>query len=219
MPPTAFGREKRSPCCCPRRWFAAPALAQDESESPSRDPRIDDAGRDISVYPPNPVFDYVHYKLVIDIPDMSQQRFSATATISIRPIATPQNAITLRAGDGLTIKSVTLDGKACTYTHADQRLTISFGAPLPAAPERRDGLAADRVRRRQAGGPRRRAHLVQGLLADPGGGLHVPLPGAARVQPSVVPLPRLPQRGASPARSKSPCPVTTTPSPTGAWCR
>jgi aminopeptidase N len=110
---------------------ASPAFAQEEDASaPAPDPRVDEAGRDVGVFPPDPLFEHVHSKLVMDIPDMSQPRFSATAELTVRPIAVAREGMTLRAGDTLTVKSVLLDGAACTYTHAEGVLKIVFPAAL-----------------------------------------------------------------------------------------
>jgi aminopeptidase N len=128
MPPICLGR-KSLVTLLTAALFAAPALAQDGAGG--TDSRIDESGRDVGVYPPDPIFDYVHYAIVMDIPDMSQAKFTATATVTIRPIAAAQDHIKLRAGEGLTIKTVTIDSKNCTFTHEGEVLDIAFPGVLP----------------------------------------------------------------------------------------
>ncbi len=131
MPPTALGRNTFA-LLLSASLCAAPALAQNESESAGADPRIDDTGRDVAVYPPDPLFDYLHYRLVMDIPNMAEPKFSAKAHITIRPIAAAQDGIKLRAGTGLKIGAVTLDGRACTSKREEGTVEISFPGSLPA---------------------------------------------------------------------------------------
>lgn len=111
---------------------SAPALGQDEDTGApgEQDLRIVESGRDSAVYPPDPLFDYLHHKLVMDIPDMSVPRFSATAELTVRPIAKARTGMTLRAGEGLTILEVSLNGVRCTHTHVDGVLKIEFASPL-----------------------------------------------------------------------------------------
>lgn len=127
------------PYATPRRRTALVALAASlgvaaatfaQDATPENDPRIDDAGRDVGVYPPDPLFQHVHYKLSIDIPDMSTPKFSAVAELTVRPIAAPRAELKLRAGESLTISEVSLNGKACTFTHTDGVLTIAFPEAL-----------------------------------------------------------------------------------------
>lgn len=111
---------------------ALPALAQQDEPEP--DPRINEEGRDVGVYPPDVLFDYIHMKLVMDIPAMSEPKFSATQTISLDAIAQARRSIKLRAGDGLTINSATLDGAACTLARSPGVVEITF--PTAAVPGR-----------------------------------------------------------------------------------
>lgn len=95
------------------------------------DPRIDSkSGRDIAVYPPDRLFDHLHMKLVVDIPTMAEPHFDGVETLTVTPIAVPRTMLVLDAGDGLQIRSVTVNGAPATFTHKDARLTIQFPQPL-----------------------------------------------------------------------------------------
>lgn len=95
------------------------------------DPRIDtETGRDKRVWPPDPLFEHKRFKLEMLIPDMSRHEFSATATITLDPIASPRGSITLDAGPALTFSKVTVAGRpAASFTRdaKAQKLNIEFG--------------------------------------------------------------------------------------------
>ena len=132
--------------------FAHPVLAQSEPpaaaptseiasktvkdpEPPAKvstaDPRIDAVtGRDKRVWPLDPVFNHKHFKLEMMIPDMSKHEFTATATITLDPIAAAQEGIKLDAGPGLTFSTITAAGKPVRSFNHDkdkQKLAIEFG--------------------------------------------------------------------------------------------
>ncbi|MGE3107577.1 MAG: M1 family metallopeptidase [Phycisphaerales bacterium] len=107
---------------------AGPASAQ-----PFDDPRIDSqSGRDILVYPPDRLFDYVHMKLEISIPDMSKPEFDAISTLTLAPIGTPRGGVTLDAGPGLSFASIVFNGVAATFEHdkEKEKLAIVFPSAL-----------------------------------------------------------------------------------------
>lgn len=107
---------------------AAPAYAQGFD-----DPRLDSkTGRDIAVYAPDRLFDYLHMKLEMVIPDMGVNAFDAVSTITLTPIGTPRTSVTLAAGPGLEFKSITLNGAPVTFTHEKDtaRLRMTFASPL-----------------------------------------------------------------------------------------
>ncbi len=100
---------------------------------PFDDPRIDgQTGRDIAVYPPSRLFDYLHMKLEMVIPDMSVSAFDAVSTKTLRPIGTARGGVTLDAGPGLTFSSITMNGSAATFEHDKEaeKLQIVFGTSL-----------------------------------------------------------------------------------------
>jgi len=106
-----------------------PALAQ-----PFDDPRIADAnGRDIAVYPPDRLFDYLHMKLEMVIPDMSVPEFDAVSTITLNSIGVPRGGVTLDAGPGMTFSAVTFNGQPAEFKHDTdkEKLAITFASPLP----------------------------------------------------------------------------------------
>lgn len=103
---------------------------------PFDDPRIDvQTGRDIAVYPPDRLFDYLHMKLVMSIPDMSRSAFDAVSTLTMTPIGTSRSVVTLDAGPGLTFSSVTMNGVPASFDHDkdQEKLAIRFAAPLDLA--------------------------------------------------------------------------------------
>jgi aminopeptidase N len=115
---------------------AVPAFAQD-----TQDPRIDPTtGRDVSVWPPDRLFDHQHMLLKIDIPDMHEPKFTASDTLTLTPIGTARDFIKLRAGKGLTFTSITVNGVAVPktetpasgpgFTHSDGILNIRFPKPI-----------------------------------------------------------------------------------------
>ncbi|MFN0133655.1 MAG: M1 family aminopeptidase [Phycisphaerales bacterium] len=87
------------------------------------------SGRDLRVFPPSPVVDFLHMKLAIDISDMNSPRLSAVQTLSVRPIAAPVASLSLDARL-LEIASVNSPGRACRFSHDGRRLTITFDPPL-----------------------------------------------------------------------------------------
>ncbi len=95
------------------------------------DPRIDaETGRDKRVWPLDPVFNHRHFKLELVMPDMSKHEFTATATITLDPIATARESITLDAGPGLTFSTITAAARPVRSFNHDkekQKLTIEFG--------------------------------------------------------------------------------------------
>lgn len=101
------------------------------------DPRIDPStGRDVAVYPPDPLFDYRHMLLEINIPTMSEPKFDATETLTARAVGSPRAEMKLRAGPGLTFSTITVNGRTVPkaqndkpgFFHADGVLTIPFPA-------------------------------------------------------------------------------------------
>jgi aminopeptidase N len=95
------------------------------------DPRIDtDSGRDRRVWPPDPLFDHKRFKLEMLVPDMSKHEFTATATITLDPIACSRDRITLDAGPGMTFDTIRVNGRsAAAFDHnkEKQKLTVEFG--------------------------------------------------------------------------------------------
>jgi aminopeptidase N len=124
-PPTLGQTEPPVDAAKPVRDPEPPAKA-----TPS-DPRIDsETGRDKRVWPPNPLFDHKHFKLEMLVPDMSRHEFTATATITLDPIAIPRDGITLDAGPGLTFSAIRVNGapaKSFTHDKEQQKLSIEFG--------------------------------------------------------------------------------------------
>jgi len=109
------------------------ALAPSAGAQTFNDPRIDrETGRDIAVYPPDRLFDFLHMKLEVSIPDMSVPEFDAVSTITLTPISLERSSVTLDAGPGMTFASITLDGAPVEFSHdkENERLTITFQRPL-----------------------------------------------------------------------------------------
>lgn len=113
--------------------IAPPALAQDSSAQ-ERDRRIDpDTGRDVRVWPPDVLFDHLHLRLEMTIPDMTEPRFAAVQTLTVAPIGAARDRIELDAGSGLTISVVTVNGRPAPFEHNAEiaRLTIWFPSAVP----------------------------------------------------------------------------------------
>src|SRR5690348_3944835 len=47
-----------------------------------------DTGRSLLTFPPHPLVDFGHMKLVIDIPDMNTPRFAAVQTLTVKAVGT-----------------------------------------------------------------------------------------------------------------------------------
>jgi aminopeptidase N len=109
---------------------AKPIKDPEPAASQPRDPRIDAAtGRDKRVWPTDPIFNHRKFKLEMLVPDMSKHEFTATATITLSPIAAPQSTITLDAGPGLTFTSITVDKAPVPGFNHDpdkQKLTVTL---------------------------------------------------------------------------------------------
>jgi aminopeptidase N len=119
--------------CAALLLAAIPARAQD--------PRFDpESGADLAHYPPPRHFDHLHMLLTLDIPDMMTPKLSAVERLTIAPIGRPRDTLILDADSGLRIASITIEmpgktpgttqSKPARFMHADDRLTITFPAPL-----------------------------------------------------------------------------------------
>jgi aminopeptidase N len=116
------------------------AHAQEASTEPAAteptvepDPRIDaETGRDVRVWPPDVLFDYIHVKLELVVPDMTEPKFSAVEVLSFAPIALARSSMTLDAGKGLTFTRAEIDGKPVAFSHDKEtaKLIITFAAPI-----------------------------------------------------------------------------------------
>lgn len=126
--------------------LTCPALLAQESRSDSpetepeveADPRIDaQTGRDVRVWPPDVLFDFLHVKIEMTVPDMSEPKFSALETLTFAPIALPRSEMTLDAGPGLSFSDAMVDGRPAAFTHDKEqgKLTIRFAGPIAAGRE------------------------------------------------------------------------------------
>jgi aminopeptidase N len=89
-------------------------------------------GRDLLKYPPNPVVDYQHMSLKLDIADMDTPRMEAVQTLSLVPIGTSVTTLALDARL-LEIKSVSVSRPAnqgVTFKHDGATLALTFDPPL-----------------------------------------------------------------------------------------
>lgn len=117
--------------------------------APQRDSRINaETGVDARVWPPDVLFDHVHMRLEMTIPDMTEPRFSAVQTLDLSPIGSPRDSITLDAGPGLTFKSASVDGRSVSFERDldAQKLTVAFGRVIPPDQKVRLQLAYDAER-------------------------------------------------------------------------
>jgi aminopeptidase N len=114
----------------------APALGQDAAPAAPDDPRIDAAtGRDKRVWPPSPMFDYLHLRLDMDVPTMSEPKFNATATLLIEAVGSARDSVRLNAGPGLTFTRATVNGKAAEFERTEGFVTVKLDPPVrPGSP-------------------------------------------------------------------------------------
>lgn len=115
----------------------APTLPAQENRPREADPRIDpQTGRDVRVWPPDVLFDHLHMRLEMTIPDMSRPAFSGVQTLTVAPIAVPRDRIVLDAGKGLTFSQVWVDGKPAVFSHDKPAAKLTIEFPSPAHPGR-----------------------------------------------------------------------------------
>jgi aminopeptidase N len=123
----------------------SPALAQDEgSKSPEsgRDLRFDPAtGRSLANWPRHPLFDHLHMKLEVSIPDPGTPRLTGRQTLRLSAIGAKREQVILDARRNMKINAVSIEGKPARFTHADEKLTIDL--PEPAEPGRAFEVVTD----------------------------------------------------------------------------
>lgn len=126
----AFGRSE-PPKPADQPVSAAKPIKEPEPTSRSHDPRIDaQTGRDKRVWPIDPLFNHLKFRLDMVVPDMSRSEFSAAATITLSPIGVTRDRVVLDAGPGLTFKAITVDGgpvRSFDHDKARHKLTIDLG--------------------------------------------------------------------------------------------
>jgi aminopeptidase N len=88
-----------------------------------------ETGKDLGTYPPNPVVDFIHMKLVLDIPDMNTPRASVEQTLTVAALSKPVGSLTLNA-HLLEIADVKCEGHAAKFTTDGGTITIAFDPPL-----------------------------------------------------------------------------------------
>lgn len=100
------------------------------------DDRVDpQTGKDRANWPHPRHFDLQHLTLDVDIPSMAAPHFNGRATYKMAAIGSARSQIVLDArtvdtrGNGITVKSVTIDGKPATFTHTDSVLRINLSKP------------------------------------------------------------------------------------------
>lgn len=109
-------------------------LASAKDSEPNNDPRIDPTtGRDTANWPLSPNFDHLHMKLDMTFPDMSEASFTATQTLTLAARGTPRSTVSLRAGPGIEVQSVTIAGQPVDFTKSRDLLDIRLAAPAAAA--------------------------------------------------------------------------------------
>jgi len=93
-------------------------------------------GADNRNWAPDPLVEYRHLRLDLDLVDMERARFEGLATYRIAPIGVPVNGLTLDCA-GLEVKWVRwgegspLAGREIEYFHDGPKLGIRFAEPLP----------------------------------------------------------------------------------------
>lgn len=89
----------------------------------------DRTGRDTLQYPRDPRVAYQHLKLTLDFPDLGREEMSGQAEYTLRAIAPNVGWITLDAVD-FTDLAVEMDGRPAQFSYDDERLVVTFPAPL-----------------------------------------------------------------------------------------
>lgn len=91
--------------------------------------------RPLAVYAPSRPFDHQHMRLSLEIADMETPRLEAVMELTVSPIGTTRDRLGLDAeNDSLTIRSVTIDGRAAAFTHEQDRLEIAIPPTAPGQP-------------------------------------------------------------------------------------
>ena len=97
--------------------WASAAFAQDAAE-PDSAPKLQT---------PTPrTFDHQHMLLKLTIPDVTDPMFTATMTLTASALADDTSTLMLDAMPTLAIGTVTVDGVPATFTHSDNKLTITL---------------------------------------------------------------------------------------------
>lgn len=109
--------------------LALPAVAR-AGEDP-KDPRIGENGRSTAVWPVSPLFDHLHMRLSLDLPDMGQARLSAVETLRLAALGRARDQIRLDCS-GPSITDVRFDGRSIAYVQNAGELRIDL--PSPARP-------------------------------------------------------------------------------------
>ena len=86
-------------------------------------------GRDHRNYPPDPQVEYRSMRLELDFPDLVSGKFTGVQRLRVAPIGVPVRALRLDAS-GLSVRSVSVDGKPVEHAHDGDVLTVRFAAPL-----------------------------------------------------------------------------------------
>lgn len=115
----------------PARALAGPSIGIDDRIDPT-------TGRDRANWPLPRHFDILNLALEVDIPSMAAPKFNGRATYKLSPIGSARTSWRLNArsldtqGNGISVQSITVDGRPATFTHADSILLVTL--PKAAAP-------------------------------------------------------------------------------------
>ncbi|MGH7133386.1 MAG: M1 family metallopeptidase [Phycisphaerales bacterium] len=82
-------------------------------------------------WPTHRLFDHQHLKIQVDIPDMEEAKFSATATLTAAAIAVERNVLELDARKTIKVTGVTINGHAAEFSQdlAAGKLRITLSPP------------------------------------------------------------------------------------------
>lgn len=118
-------------CLLASPLFAQPPaiIARDAAPPP---PRVHpQTGRDLANWPPDRLFDTIHLKARIEVPNVEEELLHCSATLTVMPIGQPRDTLTLNARDAIKIKSIAVAGKPVKYTRTGTLLTIALPSPAP----------------------------------------------------------------------------------------
>ncbi|HWB21212.1 MAG TPA: hypothetical protein VG711_13015, partial [Phycisphaerales bacterium] len=86
-------------------------------------------GKNLRNYPPDRFVDFLHMKLQMKFEKLEDCAFTATETLTFKPIAMPTTSLKLNEV-GLKIKNVTSDEGKVEFSADDDSLTVRFDPPL-----------------------------------------------------------------------------------------
>ncbi len=118
--------------CLAHRLEAAPRRSDRPKAGDPNKGKFDPAtGADFRHWPPDRLVDTRRIKVELKIADLAVRKAQAVATLTVRPIAGPVDALNLNA-EALQVSKVSLGGKAVEFASDGHTLGLRFEPALPA---------------------------------------------------------------------------------------